>query len=136
MGLRPDDELPPERDDDLGRRPRAVGGPALDKPGPGTEARLAGVPGAAFDVVVIAASAGGLNALSTVLSGLPKDFPVAIAVVQHLDPRHRSTMADLLDRRCALRTTQAVDGDHLEPGRVYIAPPDRHLLVSGRIPVA
>jgi len=128
MGLRPDDdELLPQRANDLGP---SLGGPAPDKPGPGTDARPAGFPGAAFDVVVIAASAGGLNALSIVLSALPKGFPAAIAVVQHLDPRHRSLMADLLDRRCSLRTTQAGEGDRLEPGRVYIAPPDRHLLVN------
>ena len=84
----------------------------------------------AFDVVVIASSAGGLNALSKVLSSLPPDFPAAIAVVQHLDPRHRSMMADLLDRRSALRTTEAHEGEHLEPGRVYVAPPNRHLLVN------
>ena len=94
------------------------------RPGPARRPR------AAFDVVVIAASAGGLNALSTILSSLPPGFPAAIAVVQHLDPRHRSLMADLLDRRSSLRTTEARDGDHLEPGRVYIAPPNRHLLVN------
>jgi two-component system chemotaxis response regulator CheB len=51
-------------------------------------------------------------------------------VVQHLDPRHRSMMAALLDRRSALRTTEAREGEHLEPGRIYIAPPNRHLLVN------
>jgi two-component system chemotaxis response regulator CheB len=89
-----------------------------------------GEPRGAFDVVVIASSAGGLNALSKVLSSLPSDFPAAVAVVQHLDPRHRSMMAALLDRRSALRTTEAREGEHLEPGRIYIAPPNRHLLVN------
>src|SRR5207302_305771 len=50
----------------------------------------------AFDIVAIAASAGGLNALSHILSGLPSDFAAAIAVVQHLDPRHRSLIAVVL----------------------------------------
>ncbi len=83
-----------------------------------------------FDTVAIAASAGGLRALSEVLAALPADFPAAIAVVQHLDPRHRSLMAEILARRTALRVKQAEDGDHLERGTVFIAPPNRHLLVN------
>ena len=87
-------------------------------------------PQAAYDLVAIAASAGGLNALSEVLSGLPANFPATIAIVQHLDPRHRSLMADILSRRTALKVKQAQDGDHLELGQVYIAPPNRHLLIN------
>ena len=52
-----------------------------------------------FDTVAIAASAGGLRALSEILAALPADFPAALVVVQHLDPRHRSLMADILARR-------------------------------------
>jgi two-component system chemotaxis response regulator CheB len=85
----------------------------------------------AFDVVAIAASAGGLSALGEVLSALPADFPAAIVIVQHLDPRHRSLMAEILSRRTTLRVKQAEDGDALLPGTVYIAPPDNHLLVNG-----
>jgi two-component system, chemotaxis family, protein-glutamate methylesterase/glutaminase len=87
-------------------------------------------PNAAFDVVALAASAGGLTALSHVLSALPSDFPAAVVVVQHLDPRHRSLMADILSRRTALRVKQAEEGDVLTPAMVYIAPPNRHLLVN------
>ena len=86
---------------------------------------------AAFDVVALAASAGGLTALSSVLADLPAEFPAGILVVQHLDPRHRSLMADILNRRTRLEVKQAEDGDHLTPGRVYIAPPNRHLLLNG-----
>lgn len=85
---------------------------------------------AAFDIVALAASAGGLTAISRTLSGLPADFPAAIVVVQHLDPRHRSLMADILGRRTALKVQQAKDGDLLRPSTVYIAPPNRHLLVN------
>ena len=84
----------------------------------------------AFDIVAIAASAGGLNALSHILSGLPSDFAAAIAVVQHLDPRHRSLMADILSRRTSLRVKEAEDGEPLRPGMIHIAPPDHHLLVN------
>lgn len=87
-------------------------------------------PGAAFDIVALAASAGGLSALSTVLSALPADFPAALVIVQHLDPRHRSFMADIMSRRTALQVKQAEEGDRLQPGTVYIAPPDQHVLVN------
>lgn len=87
-------------------------------------------PDAAYDVVALAASAGGLTALSVVLSGLPAAFPAALVVVQHLDPRHRSLMADILSRRTALTVKQAEEGDRLSPATVFIAPPNRHLLVN------
>ena len=85
---------------------------------------------ATFDVVAMAASAGGLTALSDVLSSLPSDFPATIVVVQHLDPRHRSLMAEILDRRTKLKVKQATEGESLEAGTVYIAPPNRHLLIN------
>ncbi len=84
----------------------------------------------AFGIVAIAASAGGLTALSKVVSSLPSDFWAPIVVVQHLDPRHRSLMADILSRRTTLKVKQAEEGDRLMPGMVYIAAPDRHLLVN------
>jgi two-component system chemotaxis response regulator CheB len=85
---------------------------------------------AAFEVVALASSAGGLRALEEVLSGLPADFPAATVVVQHLDPRHRSLMADILGRHTALRVKQAEDGESVVPGTVFIAPPNKHLLVN------
>jgi two-component system chemotaxis response regulator CheB len=83
-----------------------------------------------YEVVAIAASAGGLFALRAVLGRLPEGFPAAVLVVQHLDPRHRSLMAQVLGRRTTLPVGEAADGDHLRPGTVFIAPPDRHLLVN------
>jgi two-component system chemotaxis response regulator CheB len=87
-------------------------------------------PDAAFDVVAIAASAGGLTAISKVLSHLPAGFPASIVVVQHLDPRHRSLMAEILSRNTPLQVKQAEEGDRLSPATVYIAPPNQHLLVN------
>src|SRR5256885_13647863 len=87
-------------------------------------------PGAAFDVVALASSAGGLRALTRVLSGLPADFPAALVVVQHLDRRHRSLMVEILAKRTALEVRQAAEGDELRAGRVIIAPPNHHLLVN------
>jgi two-component system, chemotaxis family, protein-glutamate methylesterase/glutaminase len=83
-----------------------------------------------FDVVAIATSAGGLKALSEVLSRLPANFTAAVVVVQHLDPRHRSLMAHILSRRTALSVKEAEQGDRLRPGTVHIAPPNKHLLVN------
>ncbi len=84
----------------------------------------------AFAIVALAASAGGLTALSRVLAALPAGFPAPLVVVQHLDPRHRSLMAEILSRRTPLRVKQAEDGEHVGPATVYIAPPNRHLLVN------
>ncbi|MGH8070337.1 MAG: chemotaxis protein CheB [Candidatus Entotheonellia bacterium] len=87
-------------------------------------------PNAAFDIVALAASAGGLGALSHILAALPAGFPGTVVVVQHLDPRHRSLMAGILSRRTRLQVKQAEEGDCLYPATVYIAPPNRHLLVN------
>jgi two-component system chemotaxis response regulator CheB len=83
-----------------------------------------------FEIVALAASAGGLKALTDVLAELPRNFPAAIVVVQHLDPRHRSLMAELLGKRTALPVSEAREGDKLVPGHAYVAPPNRHLLVN------
>lgn len=90
--------------------------------------RPAGSP--AFDVVAIAASAGGLKALQEVLGGLGADFPAAVVVVQHLDPRHKSLLAEILGRSCRLNIVEAKAGDRLMPGSAHIAPPNRHLLLN------
>jgi two-component system chemotaxis response regulator CheB len=89
-------------------------------------------PGAAdgYDIVMMAASAGGLAAISQVLGALPADFRLPVVIVQHLDPRHRSLMADILRRRTQLQVEEATDGTKLEPGTAYTAPPDEHLLVT------
>jgi two-component system, chemotaxis family, protein-glutamate methylesterase/glutaminase len=84
-----------------------------------------------FEVVAMAASAGGLNAITRVLAPLPADFPVAIVLVQHLDPRHRSLMAEILNRRTQLAVKEAESDDHLRAGVALVAPPNRHLLING-----
>jgi two-component system chemotaxis response regulator CheB len=83
-----------------------------------------------FDIVAMAASAGGLNALTHVLGALPREFPVGILVVQHLDPRHRSLMAEILGRRTPLKVVEAQHGERVRQGVVHVAPPDNHLLVD------
>lgn len=84
-----------------------------------------------YTIVAVAASAGGVQALSAVLSALPAEFPAPIVVVQHLAPQHESLLPEILTRRCSLRIKQAEEGDELEPGTAFIAPPNEHLLVNG-----
>lgn len=69
-------------------------------------------------------------ALTQILGRLPAEFPAIIVIVQHLDPRHRSLMPQIFGRRSNLPVYQAADGMQVEPGSVYLAPPDRHLLVN------
>lgn len=81
-------------------------------------------------IVVITSSAGGLEALTEILSKLPSNFPAPICIAQHLDPKRPSMMAEILDTKSPLSVKQAKSGDKLYPGRVYIAPPDLHMLVN------
>lgn len=90
----------------------------------------------AASVVAVAASAGGLNALGRLLGELPADFPAAILVVQHLDPRYPSFMAQILGRRTRLVVFQARDGQVIQPGTVYVAPPNHHLGVGPDFTIA
>lgn len=98
-------------------------------PAPGTSG-VSEERSAALRVVGLAASAGGLKALLHVLSALPADFPAAVLVVQHVDPRHKSWMAEILDRKVSMPVRQVVGGERLAAGAVWVAPPDRHLLVD------
>jgi two-component system chemotaxis response regulator CheB len=98
---------------------------------PDTSARVvAPFVGAAFDVVAVASSAGGVRALLEVVAGLPLGFPAAIIVLQHLDPHHRSMLAEILGRHARLPVTEARAGEVLRPGALVVAPPDRHLVVE------
>jgi len=88
-----------------------------------------------FPVIAMAASAGGLKALSVILGGLPADFPAAIAIVMHLSPVHKSILAEILNSRTPLEVKQAHTGDILCPSSVFVAPPNHHLFVvkGGRL---
>jgi len=83
----------------------------------------------AFDIVAIAASAGGVTALARLLSELPK-LGAIVVIVQHLDPRHRSLMPQVIGRRSPLPVEHVQDDTQLAPDHVYLAPPDHHLLVN------
>ncbi len=81
------------------------------------------------DIVVIGASAGGIQALTSLVAGLPYDFPASLLVVVHTPPYAVSRLPEILSRSGPLPATHAQQGEVIEPGRIYIAPPDRHLLV-------
>ncbi|WP_433796497.1 chemotaxis protein CheB [Actinoplanes sp. CA-252034] len=82
------------------------------------------------DVVVIGGSAGAHKPLAQALARLPADLQATILVVLHVAPGARAALADSLASSCALPIRAAADGDRIEPGRVYVAVPDRHLLVD------
>ncbi|MEA2184401.1 MAG: two-component system, chemotaxis family, protein-glutamate methylesterase/glutaminase [Solirubrobacteraceae bacterium] len=84
----------------------------------------------AVAVVALVASAGGLDAVSHVLGALPRSFAAAVVVLIHQAPDRVSELAALLDRRSALPVVAAHQGSALEAGRVTVAPPGRHLLVT------
>src|ERR1035437_2367858 len=73
-------------------------------------------------VIAMAASVGGLMALSVILGDLPADVPAAIAIVMHLAPDHKSILAEILSRRTHLEVKQAQTGDVLCHSRVFVAP--------------
>src|SRR5437660_3614276 len=82
------------------------------------------------DIVVVGASAGGVEALATLVSTLPPRLPAAIFVVLHISAHSPSFVPDILDRSGLLETVQASDGMEIKHGRIYVAPPDHHMLVG------
>ncbi|TMD40470.1 MAG: chemotaxis protein CheB [Chloroflexi bacterium] len=87
-------------------------------------------PPTSFDIIAIAASAGGVIALTEVLAHLPESLGAIIVIVQHVDPRHRSLMPQVIGRQSRMPVVHAEEGALLERAHIYLAPPDRHLLVK------
>ena len=83
------------------------------------------------DIVVVGASAGGVEALQRLVRALPKDFPAAVFVVLHLWPRASSALPMILSRAGRLPAVHPVDNAPVEPGRIYVAPQDVHMLLEG-----
>lgn len=92
---------------------------------------VAPIPLGRRDIVVAGASAGGVETLRTLVASLPADFPGQLLVVMHLPAGTHSALPMILDRAGPLPAIAARHGMRLEPGTIYVAPPDRHLLVTG-----
>lgn len=86
--------------------------------------------GARPRALAIGVSTGGPEALNRLLSALPATYPLPVLVVQHMPPGFTAALAAQLDRQCTLRVTEAVEGEPIVPGRVYIAPAGRHLEIE------
>jgi two-component system, chemotaxis family, protein-glutamate methylesterase/glutaminase len=83
-------------------------------------------------VVVVGASAGGVEALCAMVAGIPAGLPVCVLVVLHLPAGGKSSLPAILDRAGPLSAAVAVDGGPLTAGHVHVAPPDQHLAVTDR----
>ena len=82
------------------------------------------------DIIVIGASAGGVEALKQLVAQLPDNFLGTLFIVLHISPEYRSLLPQILARLCPLPVVHATDSEAHQPGRIYIAPPDRHLVVE------
>src|SRR6184192_4129051 len=89
------------------------------------------------DVIVVGASSGGVEALTTLLAQLPEDLPAAMFIVLHVRPDAPSYLPAILNRAGRLPVSHAVDGEPIRQGRIYVAPPGHQTYVKkGRIGVA
>jgi two-component system chemotaxis response regulator CheB len=82
------------------------------------------------NIIVIGASAGGFEALKKLVAGLPKDLQASLFIVWHMSPDIRGVLPQVLNRQETLHASHAYDGEQILPSRIYVAPPDRHLLIE------
>lgn len=89
-----------------------------------------------YQMIVIGVSAGGLNALATILPNLSQNFPIPILIVQHVQEGTDNFLVDYLDGLCQLKVVEATDKMAIRKGYIYIAPPGYHLLVEDQHTIA
>jgi two-component system chemotaxis response regulator CheB len=82
------------------------------------------------DIVVVGLSAGGIDPLLQLVGALPADFPGSLFIVHHFPPHSVSALPAILRRSTSVLAAQAIDGEPIVPGRIYVAPPDEHLLLT------
>ena len=82
------------------------------------------------DIVVVGASAGGVEALGALVRELPADLPAAVMIVLHVAAEHKSVLPRILSSAGPLPAKHARDGEPILPGRIYVARPDHHLTIQ------
>ena len=88
-------------------------------------------------VVGIGSSAGGLEALGKMFSNMPTDSGVGFVLIQHLDPAHKSSMAELLTRYTDMEVLEIEEGMHVEPNKMYVTPPNKNVgIINGTLHLA
>jgi two-component system CheB/CheR fusion protein len=88
--------------------------------------------GQVFPVVGIGASAGGLEAFESFFTNMPPDSGMAFVLIQHLDPKHKSILSELLRRYTRMPVSEVQDGMTVEPNHVYVIPPNRNMALMNR----
>lgn len=82
------------------------------------------------EIIVIGASAGGVNAVPLLIASLPADLPASVFVVLHIPAQAPDLLVSIIGRHAALPVRNGIEGEKIHPGRVYVAPPDHHLQVE------
>jgi two-component system, chemotaxis family, protein-glutamate methylesterase/glutaminase len=101
-----------------------------------TTGKIVDQPMPGHDIIVVGASAGGMEALTLLAQRLPAHLPAAVFVVWHLSPQALGILPRELQKAGPLPAANAIDGEEIQCGRIYVAPPDRHLtLEPGRVRV-
>lgn len=88
------------------------------------------MPNATVDTIVIGSSAGGVDALTRLVSLLPEDLQACVCVVMHFPETSKSILPEILARKGKLPASHAVEGEATKPGHIYVAPPGSHMLLS------
>lgn len=83
-----------------------------------------------YEAIVIGVSSGGMNAMKILFSALPLEFNIPIVIVQHISPRSDNQWIKLLNDKSKLHIKEADEKEKIEPGNIYIAPPNYHLLIE------
>jgi two-component system chemotaxis response regulator CheB len=82
------------------------------------------------NIVVIGASAGGFEAIRALISSLPPDLDAAIFIVWHMSPDIRGVLPQVINRHKTIMASHAIDNEPIVYNRIYVAPPDRHLVIE------
>ena len=98
--------------------------------GPSADANLGAPIGARFPIVGIGASAGGLEALTQLLTDLAADTGMSFVLIQHLDPTHKSLLSEVLGKATQMPVSQAEHGQRVEPNQVYVIPPNADVAIQ------